>query len=309
MVCYHASLSGRRPDIAAEWHPTKNGTLKPDDVTVGNGTKVWWCCYDEVCGCAHEWVSAICSRTRGSKCPYHLGRKVCRHNSLSSLRPDLAVQWHPTKNGTLTPENISPNSDKMVWWYCTATADGTIHEWTSRVFNRTNGNGCPHCSTNGYSKAAIRWLTELSVVEGVTIQTAISPGGERRVRRVRGRCYRIDGYHAASHTALEFHGTIWHGDPRHCDPTASHPITGIRYSEIYKRSVAKDNELRSLGYRLIVMWEADYIPGTLTPIGLATMFPLPPPSPSLTIEDVTDTSVDHSDHGSPSASESDREED
>ena len=32
------------PKIAAEWHPTKNGDLKPEEFTVGSGKKIWWIC-------------------------------------------------------------------------------------------------------------------------------------------------------------------------------------------------------------------------------------------------------------------------
>jgi len=30
------------PELAKEWHPTKNGDLKPTDVTKGYDKKAWW---------------------------------------------------------------------------------------------------------------------------------------------------------------------------------------------------------------------------------------------------------------------------
>lgn len=36
------TLATEYPDIANEWHPTKNGILKPTDVTAGSHKKVWW---------------------------------------------------------------------------------------------------------------------------------------------------------------------------------------------------------------------------------------------------------------------------
>ena len=35
-------------------------------------------------------------------------------NRLSIVRPDLAAEWHPTKNGRLSPEDISYGSKKKI---------------------------------------------------------------------------------------------------------------------------------------------------------------------------------------------------
>ena len=35
-------LATKRPDLATEWHPTKNGDLKPTDVAAGSEKKAWW---------------------------------------------------------------------------------------------------------------------------------------------------------------------------------------------------------------------------------------------------------------------------
>ena len=37
-----ASLQETHPELAAQWHPFKNGQLTPEDVTAGCKTKVWW---------------------------------------------------------------------------------------------------------------------------------------------------------------------------------------------------------------------------------------------------------------------------
>lgn len=38
------SLADAAPTIAAEWHPTLNGELTPDQVRVGSGKLAWWKC-------------------------------------------------------------------------------------------------------------------------------------------------------------------------------------------------------------------------------------------------------------------------
>lgn len=114
-------LATKRPDLAAEWHPTKNGDLKPEDVTYGSGKKVWW-----LCSCGHEWEAAINNRVKGNGCPYCSNRILMKGlNDLASVRPDLAAEWHPTKNGGLKPEDVTAGSSKKVWWKCKVCG----HSW------------------------------------------------------------------------------------------------------------------------------------------------------------------------------------
>ena len=59
-------LATKRPDIAKEWHPTKNGNLKPTQVTCRSHKKVWWLCLD----CGYEWEAEVHGRVvRGDGCP------------------------------------------------------------------------------------------------------------------------------------------------------------------------------------------------------------------------------------------------
>ena len=43
----------------------------------------------------------------------YMGNRV----SLSNAYPEIAKEWHPTKNGDLQPEDVAPKSGKKVWWY------------------------------------------------------------------------------------------------------------------------------------------------------------------------------------------------
>jgi hypothetical protein len=134
------SLSTRNPGLADEWHPTKNGTLTPDDVVTGSNKSVWWKCPN---GDDHQWQAKIADRHRGDGCPVCANRIVVSSNSLFTLYPDLAQEWHPTKNGTLTPKDLTPGSNRKVWWKC---PHGDDHEWKTAVCKRVEGTGCPVCS-------------------------------------------------------------------------------------------------------------------------------------------------------------------
>ncbi len=64
------------------------------------------------------------------------------YNDLTTRSPDIAAQWHPTRNGDLRPDQMSAGTNAKVWWRC---EEG--HEWETRVSNRTSGgDGCPVCS-------------------------------------------------------------------------------------------------------------------------------------------------------------------
>jgi hypothetical protein len=55
--------------------------------------------------------------------------------------PEIAAQWDYDQNGELLPENVSPGSDKKVWWVCSKG-----HKWVARIANRhLLGRGCPYC--------------------------------------------------------------------------------------------------------------------------------------------------------------------
>ncbi|MCY3410145.1 MAG: methyltransferase domain-containing protein [Candidatus Heimdallarchaeota archaeon] len=135
------SLANTYPEIAKEWHPTKNGDLTPDKVTKGSERKYWWKC-DE--GPDHEWKASLANRTRtGIGCPYCAGKKVAVTNSLASLYPEIAKEWHPTKNSSTTPDQIVGRSQKQYWWICSIDKN---HVWKTSPSNRVKGTGCPICN-------------------------------------------------------------------------------------------------------------------------------------------------------------------
>lgn len=58
------SLVILRPDLVAEWHPTKNGDVDIQTVVVGSHHRVWWQCAQK-----HDWQAIVRDRVRGyGKC-------------------------------------------------------------------------------------------------------------------------------------------------------------------------------------------------------------------------------------------------
>jgi len=131
------------PDLAKEWHPTKNSPLKPEGVTPKSDKKVWWQCAVDP---SHEWITQVKGRTKGAGCPFCSGRLPSKSNNFAVAFPDLAKEWHPTKNESLRPEDVTPKTDRKVWWQCPVDPS---HEWFTRILNRAKGSGCPLCNKKG----------------------------------------------------------------------------------------------------------------------------------------------------------------
>jgi DNA-directed RNA polymerase subunit RPC12/RpoP len=133
------------PEVAAEWHPTRNGERSPSWVTPGSKYRAWWLC--SVCG--SEWQARVGSRTRGHGCP-SCGRELAGRShavpkpgtSLAEWFPDVAAEWHPTRNGDLTPDLVGYASNKKVWW----RSRDCQHEWQIQVSNRSRGSSCRRCA-------------------------------------------------------------------------------------------------------------------------------------------------------------------
>jgi len=143
-------LATSYPQLAQEWHPQKNGRLLPTMVTAGSNKRVWW--QDEF---GHEWMASVVSRTsKDAGCPYCSGRKVSvGFNDLASQEPKIAEQWHPTLNGTRTPEMYTCGSNQKIWWQCN---EG--HVWQAPIGRRVyQHSGCPVCSGNVSRKKLLKY--------------------------------------------------------------------------------------------------------------------------------------------------------
>lgn len=137
------SLASEHPHLAAQFHPTKNGDIGPEAVPTGSNARYWWLC--DVCG--HEWRQTVVARIAGRGCPpcgvrrRAAGRAIPDPGrSFKDLFPDPAAEWHPTRNAPLTPDQVRPASNKVVWWQCRRG-----HEWQARVALRREFGRCRKC--------------------------------------------------------------------------------------------------------------------------------------------------------------------
>ena len=87
------------------------------------------------------------------------------------------------------------------------------------------------------------------------------PLNQKCVERLSGKKYRLDGYHEETNTAVEFHGDIWHGNPKKLNMNDINPVTKEKYGVLFCRTVSKELELRFLGYNYCCIWEDDWNTG------------------------------------------------
>ncbi|WP_430789159.1 zinc-ribbon domain-containing protein [Virgibacillus flavescens] len=133
-------LSTTNPHLATEWDYNKNGNLTPQKLTKGSHDKVWWICEKN-----HSYPKVVYDRVGGGGCPTcyelygrYLPKKVKKENSLAVKKPEIAKQWHPTKNDR-SPFEVGAYARKEYWWLC---VNG--HEWQATPNSRRSPK-CKYC--------------------------------------------------------------------------------------------------------------------------------------------------------------------
>lgn len=190
-------LATTHPEIAKEWHPTKNGDLTPKNVKSGTSKIVWWICKK----CGYEWKRSVRMQVKTKTgCPFCCGRALVRGvTDLATTFPDIAKEWHPTKNGNLTPEDVIAGSHKKVWWKCKKRG----HEWQAFVYCRTKEHqGCPKCSTakqTSFPEQAILYYIKMFFPDSINRYKADFLGKME-----------LDIYIPSAKCAIEYDGEAWH---------------------------------------------------------------------------------------------------
>ena len=139
------------PELAKEYDYKKNG-VKFEDINLGEKrNKFWWKCSK----CGYEWKTSIESRIHAKYCPMcaaaigiktRIINKIKKEGSLATNYPELAKEWHPTKNVDIIPEEMTCKNKREVWWKCSKCG----YEWKSTISLRTRGYGkCKKCKKRG----------------------------------------------------------------------------------------------------------------------------------------------------------------
>jgi hypothetical protein len=134
-------LKSKFPDISAQWDIQKN-VKPPEEIVAGSNAIYWW-----VCEFGHEYRQSVSNKTgKNYGCPICSNKQLLQgFNDLATTQPELISEWHKTRNGKITPKDLTAGSSKRIWWQC---SEG--HEWPAAPSTRTKGIGCPTCNRGGF---------------------------------------------------------------------------------------------------------------------------------------------------------------
>lgn len=179
------SLAERFPGVCLDWDHEANGSLRPEDLHPSAHVKVYWRCagcggrdhQDPATriGKANEDkplnvtadATGFCTRCRrtAGKDRVEKPRRERLHviadggtlelptfpkrleggRTLAQAHPEIAAQWHPSANGTHTPDDVSRTSQAKPWWVCPAGHPAYRAMVSHRTYNKS---GCPLCGRN-----------------------------------------------------------------------------------------------------------------------------------------------------------------
>ena len=191
-------LRTKFPLIASEWDKAKN-EKSPEEVTSHSDYNAWW-----VCSNGHTYQAKVYNRTaeKATGCPYCAGRAVLKgYNDLASQRPEIAKQWHPTKNEGLTAADVAIGSNKKAWWLCPVCGN----EWRTDIASRTlNNTSCPKCK---------KWF-HTSKTEQILFYyiKKVFPDAINGYK-LNGKA-EIDIFIPSKNIGVEYDGERWHGEKK-----------------------------------------------------------------------------------------------
>ena len=183
--------------LLEEWDYDNNKAIKPTDVLASSQQKVWWQCSK----CGYKWQAKISNRAvlnRG--CPCCANKIVVTGiNDLATTHPEIAKEWHPTKNGDLMPQNVVHGTGKKVWWLCPQG-----HEYQATVLHRTqdNGTSCPICNSGrqtSFAEQAVYYYIKKLYPDAINRYTADFLGRME-----------LDIFIPSINCAIEYDGEAWH---------------------------------------------------------------------------------------------------
>lgn len=149
-----------------------------------------------------------------------------------------------TNNGKYNYEYPYEGAHKMLRITCPKHG---IFEQTPN--SHLKGRGCPECQVSNSSKLENIWLDLLGI--------------DKKNRNVSiiidDKIYKFDAFIEESNTIYEFYGDFWHGNPKMYKDGDYNLKNNILFSELYRRTIEREKYLISRGYKIVSIWENDFI--------------------------------------------------
>lgn len=195
-------LADTLPEIASQWHPSRNGKLTPQNVVWDSKRTVWW----RADCCGNQWQESVrdrdkYARTRCGPCCTILG-------SLAWHDPGLAAEWSPAN--PLSPWQVRPHgaTNFVPEWIC---ATNPAHVGRAALSYRSDGAECPECREVGKSRVELDHHAAAVEVFGVARSGVILRDEAFTSRRSWSADISADLDGCT--LVVEYDGAYWHGAP------------------------------------------------------------------------------------------------
>ena len=139
----HTNLLKLRPTLAALWDAEKNTSLALADIDATRASPVWWRCPN-----GHSFQRPPVRMLADDACPTCALAKT----SLTAVAPNVAAEWHPTKNA-ITPTEVDADHVMNAWWIC---PNGHEYQATVRSRAREQPRAARPATAVGRSRTSAR---------------------------------------------------------------------------------------------------------------------------------------------------------
>lgn len=244
-----AGVAKSHKDYCVELRSVHGRRVRAIEDYVNDGTKI-----RHACSKGHTYLVRPNHALRGVGCP-RCAEKERGLTRRGKRKDEYAAQVERIHKGRIKPLAPYLYAQTPLLHKCNVCA----HKWMATPDNvvNTTKTGCPACVRHRtHSSKAIAWIRQEARKRGIRIRHAENWGEFK----IPGTRYSVDGYHKPTNTVFEFYGDVYHGNPKVFGPRQKcHPFNkAITAGRLYRDTLAREAELKALGYKVVSIWELDY---------------------------------------------------
>lgn len=133
---------------------------------------------------------------------------------------------------------------------CNKKNHGIFEQRPSDHINKKHG--CPKC-VHTISKLETLWLDKLNVTKEFRNKTI----------KINKKVYKPDAIDLENKIVWEFYGDYYHGNPLKYDQDKINKTNKKIFGQLYNDTVEKEKNYKDAGYKVISIWEKDFIEGSI----------------------------------------------
>jgi hypothetical protein len=141
------------------------------------------------------------------------------------------------------------NSEVLVTIIC------PLHgEFNQRTCSHLSGCGCPKCC-HTISKGQLQWIQYLEIKDG--------KNKLEHEYKISGSMYKADAYNFTTNTIFEYHGDLYHGNPKYYDMDDINPKSKTTFGTLYQLTLKKENFIKHhpSKFNFERIWESEWKKG------------------------------------------------